>query len=56
MFPALASPRGGDRDQFLVPQELVNIIKEQRIFRGELYLTNIPYNINDTPIIAADLS
>lgn len=31
---------------------LVNIIKEQTIFRGEWYLTNIPYNINDTPIIA----
>lgn len=31
---------------------LVNIIKEQIIFRGEWYLNNIPYNINDTPIIA----
>jgi group I intron endonuclease len=31
---------------------LVNIIKEQTIFRGEWYLTNIPYNINDTPMIA----
>nr|YP_010119109.1 GIY-YIG endonuclease domain-containing protein [Erysiphe necator]QQY98172.1 GIY-YIG endonuclease domain-containing protein [Erysiphe necator] len=31
---------------------LVNIIKEQIIFRGEWYLSNIPYNINDTPIIA----
>ena len=31
---------------------LVNIIKEQTIFRGEWYLQNIPYNINDTPIIA----
>lgn len=31
---------------------LVNIIKEQTIFRGEWYLRNIPYNINDTPIIA----
>nr|QYB19405.1 GIY-YIG endonuclease [Monilinia fructicola]QYB19466.1 GIY-YIG endonuclease [Monilinia fructicola]QYB19528.1 GIY-YIG endonuclease [Monilinia fructicola]QYB19590.1 GIY-YIG endonuclease [Monilinia fructicola]QYB19652.1 GIY-YIG endonuclease [Monilinia fructicola] len=31
---------------------LVNIIKEQTIFRGEWYLTNIPYNIKDAPIIA----
>lgn len=31
---------------------LVNVIKEQTIFRGEWYLRNIPYNINDTPIIA----
>lgn len=30
---------------------LVNTIKEQTIFRGEWYLTKIPYNINDTPII-----
>lgn len=31
---------------------LVNIIKEQTIFRGEWYLSNIPYNINDMPKIA----
>jgi hypothetical protein len=30
---------------------LVNIIKEQIIFRGEWYLSNIPYNLNDTPKI-----
>ena len=31
---------------------LVNIIQEQTIFRGEWYLSNIPYNLSDTPIIA----
>jgi group I intron endonuclease len=31
---------------------LVNIIKEQTIFRGEWFLRNIPYNISDTPKIA----
>jgi len=31
---------------------LVNIIKEQTIFRGEWYLLNIPYNISDTPLIS----
>ena len=31
---------------------LINIIKEKLIFRGEWYLTNIPYNISDTPIIS----
>jgi group I intron endonuclease len=31
---------------------LVNIIKEQTIFRGEWYLSNIPYNLSDTPKIA----
>lgn len=31
---------------------LVKVIKEQTIFRGEWYLQNIPYNINDMPIIA----
>nr|YP_009261996.1 GIY-YIG endonuclease [Chrysoporthe austroafricana]YP_009262146.1 GIY-YIG endonuclease [Chrysoporthe cubensis]AMX22071.1 GIY-YIG endonuclease [Chrysoporthe austroafricana]AMX22221.1 GIY-YIG endonuclease [Chrysoporthe cubensis] len=31
---------------------LVYIIKEQTIFRGEWYLSNIPYNLNDTPKIA----
>jgi group I intron endonuclease len=30
---------------------IVNIIKEQTIFRGEWYFSNIPYNISDTPII-----
>ena len=29
---------------------LVNIIKEQTIFRGEWYLLNIPHNISDTPL------
>ena len=28
---------------------IVDIIKEQTIFRGEWYLSNIPYNIIDTP-------
>lgn len=32
---------------------LVNIIKEQTIFRGEWYLLNIPYNISDTPLISS---
>ncbi len=31
---------------------IVNLIKQQTIFRGEWYFTNIPYNISDTPIIA----
>jgi group I intron endonuclease len=31
---------------------LVDIIKEQRLFRGEWYLSNIPYNITDTPLIS----
>jgi group I intron endonuclease len=31
---------------------LVNIIKEQTMFRGEWYLSNIPYNLSDTPKIA----
>ena len=31
---------------------LVNAIKEQTIFRGEWYLSNVPYNITDTPLIA----
>lgn len=31
---------------------LVNAIKEQRIFRGEWYISNVPYNITDTPLIA----
>jgi group I intron endonuclease len=31
---------------------VVNVIKEQTIFRGEWYLTNMPYNISDTPLIS----
>nr|AMX22260.1 GIY-YIG endonuclease [Cryphonectria parasitica] len=31
---------------------LVDTIKEQTIFRGEWYLSNIPYNLKDTPKIA----
>ena len=31
---------------------IVNIIKEQTLFRGEWYFTNLPYNVGDTPIIA----
>lgn len=31
---------------------LVKIIQEQTIFRGEWYLSNIPYNLSDTPKIA----
>jgi len=31
---------------------LVKNIKEQTIFRGEWYLSNIPYNLSDTPRIA----
>jgi group I intron endonuclease len=30
---------------------IVNIIKEETIFRGEWYLCNIPYNISDAPLI-----
>jgi len=30
---------------------LVKIIKEQTLFRGEWYLSNIPYNLSDTPKI-----
>lgn len=32
---------------------LVNLIKEQNLFRGEWYLQNIPYNISDKPKIAS---
>jgi len=32
---------------------IISIIKEQNIFRGEWYITNIPYNISDTPIISS---
>lgn len=31
---------------------IVNIIKEQTIFRGEWYFSCIPYNISDTPLIS----
>jgi group I intron endonuclease len=31
---------------------LVKNIQEKTLFRGEWYLSNIPYNLNDTPIIA----
>jgi group I intron endonuclease len=31
---------------------LVNFIKEENLFRGEWYLSNIPYNISDTPLIS----
>jgi len=31
---------------------LVDVIKEQTIFRGEWYLSNIPYNITDTSLIS----
>ena len=31
---------------------LVNIIKQQTIFRGEWYLNNIPFNLTDTPSIS----
>jgi group I intron endonuclease len=35
---------------------LVNTIKEQTIFRGEWYLSNIPYNLTDEPLIVDWLS
>lgn len=31
---------------------IVNVIKEQTLFRGEWYIKNIPYNLNDTLIIS----
>ena len=31
---------------------LVSIIKDKTIFRGEWYLSNVPYNISDTPLIS----
>lgn len=31
---------------------IINVIKEQTIFRGEWYITNIPYNLSDIPIIS----
>lgn len=30
---------------------LVNLIKEQTLYRGEWYFNNIPYHISDTPLI-----
>lgn len=30
---------------------IVNVIKEGTLFRGEWYITNIPYNIEDAPLI-----
>lgn len=30
---------------------IVNVIKEEILFRGEWYFTNIPYNIEDAPLI-----
>jgi group I intron endonuclease len=32
---------------------LVNVIKEEILFRGEWYLLNIPYNIEDSPSISS---
>jgi len=32
---------------------LVDVIKNNLIFRGEWYLSNIPYNISDTPLISS---
>lgn len=31
---------------------IIDTIKEQTIFRGEWYFTNLPYDINNTPIIS----
>jgi group I intron endonuclease len=30
---------------------IVTYLKKQTLFRGEWYFTNIPYNIDDTPVI-----
>ena len=30
---------------------IVNIIKQQTIFRGEWYFSNIPYNLTNKPLI-----
>lgn len=35
---------------------LLDVIKEQTIFRGEWYLSNIPYNITDTSLISDESS
>jgi len=32
---------------------LVDVIKQRTIFRGEWYLSNIPYNLTDTPLISS---
>lgn len=32
---------------------IVNVIKEEVLFRGEWYLLNIPYNISDIPVISS---
>ena len=31
---------------------LVDVIKKETLFRGEWYLSNIPFNITDTPLIS----
>jgi hypothetical protein len=31
---------------------LVNVIKNNTLFRGEWYITNTPYNISDIPLIS----
>lgn len=31
---------------------IVNIIKNGRLFRGEWYFSNLPFNLNDTPVIS----
>jgi len=33
---------------------LVDVIKKQTIFRGEWFLSNIPYNLTDTPLISSE--
>ena len=33
---------------------MVNVIKQQIIFRGECFLSNIPYNLSDTPSINSE--
>jgi group I intron endonuclease len=35
---------------------LVNYIKDKNLFRGEYYLSNLPFNINDIPLISNWLS
>jgi group I intron endonuclease len=35
---------------------IVDVIKKQTLFRGEWYLTNLPYNISDSPVITSWLS
>lgn len=35
---------------------IVDVIKEQTLFRGEWYMTNLPYNISDSPAIGSWLS